>query len=77
MNQDSKITKISERQTAIPCPDNQHDYSRGLDHTLQVQQLRDCLKVIGTVRLGKPRSGMTKTEAPLFDPPKAEQGNLF
>ena len=77
MNQDSQITKIDERQTAIPCPENKHDYSRGLDWTLQAQQIRDIVKVVGTIRLGKPNHRRSKTEAPLFDPPLPKQGDLF
>lgn len=57
-----------ETQTEITAPANRHDYSKGLDATLQRQQLQDIVRV-QPLRLGACRSrNKGTTGTPLFDP---------
>lgn len=64
------------KQIEIPTPENRHDYSKGLDATLQRQQLQDIVKT-QAIRLGAQRSKNKGTSGtPLFDPAPV-QAKLF
>ena len=65
-------------QTEIPAPSNRHDYSKGLDKTLQTQQLADIVKANASIRLGACKSrNKGTTGTPLFDNGLQAQTKLF
>jgi hypothetical protein len=68
-----------KKQLSIECPPAKHNYRQGVDRVLQQQQLQDLIKSGAHVKSGKPKSGLSKTDAPLFGERKAdtEQKKLF
>jgi len=65
------------KQTTIPAPPNRHSYRKGLDATLQAQQLQEILARNPNVKVYPRAKSGTPEPVPLFPEPRPEQAELF